>query len=46
MNGIIASENEKFIVSMDVGTTNIKCHIFDQLARVRGEACQAVCLKI
>lgn len=41
MNGIVCN-TEKFIVSMDVGTTNIKCYVFDEFARVRGRSSQVL----
>jgi len=33
----MSGEGEKFIAALDVGTTKIKCFIFDENLRIRGE---------
>lgn len=36
---------EKYIAALDVGTTTIRCHIFDQNAQIKGTATDQVNLK-
>lgn len=33
---------EKFIASLDVGTTTIRCFIYDSNVKTRGSACEQV----
>ncbi|XP_077472411.1 glycerol kinase 5 isoform X2 [Stigmatopora argus] len=38
-NGV---NKERFILSVDVGTTSIKCHVYDKKAQIRGSSCAQV----
>ena len=42
MDGDLQPSEQKFILAVDVGTTVIKCHVYDEKASVRGEASKRV----
>lgn len=37
-----ASPPSRFVLGLDVGSTVIRCHVYDQTARVRGSSAQKV----
>ncbi|XP_034558266.1 putative glycerol kinase 5 [Notolabrus celidotus] len=39
----ISLRKETFILSVDVGTTSIRCHVYDKEAKIRGSCCTKVC---
>lgn len=34
--------NEKFVAALDVGTTTIRCFIYDSNVQIRGSSCEQV----
>ena len=37
LNVVMSGDGEKYVAALDVGTTKLKCIIFDQNMNVRGE---------
>lgn len=33
---------DKYVAALDVGTTTIRCYIYDKSVRIRGTACEQV----
>lgn len=36
------SKKETFVLSVDVGTTSIRCHVYDKCANIRGSCSSKV----